>query len=73
MAIEWMSTPRSSNISRVGFDRDAGEMIVEFQSGATYAYAGADSATAEALATDPTPGGYFHKNIRDRYPTRKIA
>lgn len=70
--IEWSETLRSSNIARVGYDPDAQATIVEFKSGARYAYDGMSREEALALAGDSSPGGYFARHVRNRYKTRKL-
>jgi len=58
----------SSNIGPVEYDVAKREMIVTFRSGETYVYTGVDNAVYHELLESPSPGGFFHRNIRERYP-----
>ena len=70
--LEWTPTPQSSNIARVGYDTETQELVVEFKSGGTYAYDGVSANTAADLASDPSPGGYFSRHVRNRYQSRRL-
>jgi KTSC domain-containing protein len=72
MAMQWTDTPNSSNVARVGFDPDTQDGTVEFRSGGTYLIPGAGEAVMADMAADPSPGGYYHRHIRNRYPVRKL-
>lgn len=69
--VEWQDTTKSSNIARVGYDPETHEMTVEFRSGGTYAYSGVDSVTAGDLAAASSPGSYFQRHVRGKYPVTK--
>ena len=69
--IEWTATPQSSNIRRVGYDADTQDLTVEF-AGGSYVYSGVDKGTADVLAADPSPGSFFARHVKTRYPTRKL-
>lgn len=70
--IDWQEIAHSSNIGKVGYDREAREMVVEFRNGGSYAYAGVDPTTAADLASASSPGQFFHLHVRNRYPTRRL-
>ena len=69
--IEWVATPQSSNIRRVGYDDDTQDLTVEF-AGGSYVYSGVSKQTAADLAADSSPGSYFARHVKNRYPTRKL-
>lgn len=71
MAIVWTATPQSSNVVRVGYDDETEEMTVEF-AGGSYVYSGVSAQTAGDFAGDSSPGGYFARHVKNRYPTRKL-
>lgn len=66
-----MNPVNSSNISSVGYDEETGEMRVTFAKGGTYVYAGVDQATYQNMLDSDSPGSFLHRNIRDRYLSRK--
>lgn len=70
--IEWQTTAHSSNVARVGYDPETQEMVVEFVNGGSYAYAGVDRGTATDLASDSSPGSFFARHVRNKYPTRRL-
>lgn len=70
--ITWTDTPHSSNVKRVGFDDETQDMQVEFASGGVYVVPGAGQAVYADMVSDPSPGGYYNKHIRNRYPVRKL-
>lgn len=63
----------SSNLAAAGYDAETRTLRIEFQSGSTYDYSGVSQEVNEGLKTSPSPGGYFFRNIRDRYPTERIS
>ena len=70
MAIEW-SDVRSSNVAAVGWNEDAGELLVRFKSGAEYAYSNQSEAAYQDLLTTDSPGSYVSKWLRNQ-PSRKV-
>ena len=68
---EWVATPQSSNIRRVGYDDDTQELTVEF-AGGSYVYSNVGKQAADELISDSSPGGFFARHVKNRYPTRKL-
>lgn len=63
---------RSSNVKAVGYD-PAGKLLhVEFVNGGLYEYAGVPERIHQALRAASSVGGFFHDNVRDKYPTKKL-
>jgi len=60
---------KSSNLVAAGYDDEAREMTVEFQSG-TYVVE-CPRSIFDGLVTSLSPGGYYHRNVRDIYPARR--
>lgn len=63
-----MTPLESTNIAAVGFDDESDyPVLVEFRSGATYAYPGTRE-DVEAMVNDPSAakGHYFDRNIKPR-------
>ena len=71
MAIEWRDV-RSSNVARVGFDEEGDELLVEFVSGAVYAYPNQGRSAFEDLASNPSPGTYVARWLRNA-PNRRLS
>jgi hypothetical protein len=57
----------SSNIASADYDDETGEMTVTFKSGQTYSYR-APKTVFDALVSSPSPGSFFHRNIKNIYP-----
>lgn len=66
-----MQPLNSSNIAAAGYDADTQTMRIEFKSGSTYSYASVPLEVFEGLITSPSAGGYFFRNVRDRFTTTK--
>jgi hypothetical protein len=67
-----MTPLRSSNIAACGYDPETRVLRVEFTGGATYEYAGVDPSAYEGLVGADSAGEYFHRHIRNLYPTRRL-
>ncbi len=69
-----MQAPKvdSSHIHSLGFDSETGEMTVQFHSGGAYRYSGVEESTFNELLNHPSPGTYFHANVRGQYKHRKV-
>ncbi len=70
--LEWLAVGPSSNIARVGHDSETQQLTVEFKSGGSYSYSGVDAVTAADLAAASSPGEYFHRHVRGKYPSTKL-
>ena len=69
--IEWTAV-RSSNVGRVGYDEDADELLIEFLSGAVYAYPNQGRSAFEDLVSNPSPGQYVARWLRSA-PSRRVS
>jgi hypothetical protein len=67
-----MTPLQSSNLSGCDYDPATRTLTIAFNSGSTYAYAGVSEDVYDGLRTSPSPGSYFQRQIKDRYPTEKI-
>lgn len=73
MPVTAMVPVDSTSIRSVGYDAVKRELYVEFvESGDTYVYTGVGPKTIHALVTAESVGGYFNREIRPRYPYRKL-
>lgn len=68
-----MQKLKSSNLASIGYDAAANEIHVEFNSGTTWAYGDCSPELYEKLRQHESPGSYFHKNIKQTKPGRKLA
>ncbi len=64
MAIVWSSVS-SSNVAEVGFDDETNDVLVTFKNGSTYAYANQGESVYQDLCTDPSPGAYVARHLRN--------
>lgn len=60
-------TPTSSNIARLKYDPETGNLDIEFRSGKTYRFQDIDYDTWNALIEAPSAGQYFNQNIKGKY------
>ena len=67
MAVEWQSTPGSSNIKAIGYDAETGRLHVEFDGGNQYSYAGVTPEVHQAFLAAPSAGKFFYGHIRGKY------
>lgn len=63
---------QSSDLKAVGYDEPSKTLHVEFHSGGLYEYAGVPEKIHQALRAATSVGRYFHANVKDRYPTKKL-
>ena len=54
----------SSTLKRVKHDLSTSTLTVEFNSGATYSYAGVSAEDHAALVSASSHGSHFHQNIK---------
>lgn len=62
----------SSNLASVAYDPDSQEMEVKFLNGSHYTYSDVPVHHFENLKVHPSPGGYFHQEIRRAHAGRKV-
>ena len=58
----------SSNIAAVEWDSETRDLTVDFLSGDRYIYAAVPESVANGFSASASPGQYFYRHIRDRYP-----
>jgi hypothetical protein len=72
MPISDQPTPvSSSNIAAVWYKANA--LFVEFRSGGVYRYDGVSEVEADDLLNASSPGGYFHRHIKDSYAGERVG
>lgn len=64
---------KSSNITRIGYDAEAGTLVVEFKSGTKYSFSGVTTKEHQDLVEAQSVGSHFHANIRSKYTATKIV
>lgn len=62
-----MQPVSSSNITAVGYDEPTRELVVEFDSGGRYSYAGVPADVHQSFLAAPSPGKFFYGHIKGRY------
>jgi lysyl-tRNA synthetase class 2 len=62
-----LTTVKSSNINKLGYDATRKILVVEFHSGKRYAHKDVPEDVFDALKDAPSIGGYFAKNIKNAY------
>jgi hypothetical protein len=63
--MRYSSAVRSSAIGHVEFDDESGELVVTFKNGSSYTYPNETIETYEGLVNSPSPGLYWHSNLKE--------
>ncbi len=63
----------SSNVAAAGYDPKTRILQVEFVSGGMYVVEGVPQDVFDQLRSSSSPGGYYHRNIKNVYPARRIG
>jgi hypothetical protein len=62
----------STTLTTVAYDQRTEILRLEFRSGAVYDYCGVPWQIHNALLAASSKGAYFNRNIRGRFPYRKL-
>ena len=62
----------SSDIRSVGYEAETRTLEIEFHSGGIYHYSEVPEMEYQDLMLAASKGSYFHRHIRNQYPTRRI-
>lgn len=63
----------SRTLAAVGYDAGCELLEVEFASQAVYDYFGVPAAVHQALLSASSKGSFFNRNIRGRFPYRRVS
>jgi len=63
---------KSSNLNSVGYDSTNNILEIQFNSGSIYQYFNVPNSIYMDLMKAASKGGYFHKNIKERYKFERI-
>lgn len=58
---------QSTALSSASYDPDGGTLDITFTSGRTFTYEGVPADVFYALRDAPSPGSYFHAQIKNNY------
>jgi KTSC domain len=61
----------STSVARIGYDREAMEIYVEFHTGALYGYRRAPDFVFDAFARADSKGAFLNRVIKPRFTARK--
>ncbi|MBS3788893.1 KTSC domain-containing protein [Candidatus Bipolaricaulota bacterium] len=64
---------QSSNLASIGYDSETLLLEIEFNDGSVYQYSGVSEKTYQDLMGASSHGKFFHKHIKENYPTDKIS
>jgi len=62
--MDWIETPDSSNITRFGFDKPSGVLLIEFKKGGTYQYFDVPESVFDAMRVADSKGQFFAQNVK---------
>jgi len=63
----------SSNLSKVGYDAGSQTLLIVFKTGSVYEFANVPESSFIELMQSPSIGTFFSKNIRRRFPYKKVV
>jgi len=63
---------RSSNLRSVGYNEESQTLEIEFKNKRVYQYKGVPKAIYISLMNVTSHGKYFHKFVKDKFPTTMI-
>ena len=63
----------SSNVSSIGYDRDADTLEIEFMNGWVYQYYGVPEHLYDEVMRAPSKGQFVSQYIRDQYPYSRVG
>lgn len=63
----------SSHVNRIGYDAETGDLLVEWDSGKTSAYAGVSPQVADDVATNWSVGSALTEQVKGRYAHRYVG
>jgi hypothetical protein len=63
----------SSDLSAIGYDASSATLTIEFRSGGVYEYSQVPYREFLELLNAESHGKYFHQNIKDQFPYRRVA
>lgn len=69
---EWIETPESSTIVRIGYDAEAQIMTVEFQKSGTYNYFDIPPHIFEGIRNAPSKGQYLAQQVKGSYRYARV-
>jgi hypothetical protein len=64
---DWIDTPESSTIARIGYDTDHQVLTVEFKSSGTYNYFDVPQHVFDAMCSAASKGQYLAQTIKGNY------
>lgn len=64
---EWIETPESSTIARIGYDDEALTMTVEFKTSGIYNYFDVPPHVFEGIRNAPSKGQYLAQQVKGSY------
>lgn len=62
----------SANLASAGHDAKGETLEIEFKNGSVYQFDGVPEETFKGLMSANSPGGFFHQNIRDKFPFTRL-
>ena len=65
--MDWIETPESSNVARIGYDETSQVLSVEFTSGITYNYYDVSPTVFEQMRNSNSKGQFIAQNLKGVY------
>lgn len=70
--MEWIDTPDSSTILRIGYEADAQVLTVEFKAGTTYNYYDVPEVIFEQMKIAPSKGQFLAHQVKGAYRYARV-
>lgn len=62
----------ASNLRSIGYDARGRVLEIEFSSGSIVQYSGVSEEVYRRLMNAPSAGSYFHDNIEEHFPEKRL-
>lgn len=73
MSSEFLQAVASSNLKKVGYDKNTGTLFVQFRKGNIWEYRHVPPETYDALVKASSIGRYFTKHVRDQFEAEEVG
>lgn len=67
-----MHEVKSSNVRKIGYDKESSTLRIQFLGEVEYDYSGVPEAVFEELKKSPSVGQFVHQNIKGRFGYTRV-
>ena len=70
--IKWVGTPSSSNVERIGYDKEQQKFYVDFKKSGTYQYSGFPETKWNEALDAPSIGKFVATEVKGKFESVKV-